>query len=71
MGKELYASASKGKKQVSVSANEDAVDTLFGGFALQKSLRYGSVLYLKEGLKLTYSKETRVLKATGSCAMSR
>ncbi|KAL4514764.1 hypothetical protein Ndes2526B_g03906 [Nannochloris sp. 'desiccata'] len=71
MGKDLYASASKGKKQVSVLAKEDALDQLFGCYALRKSLRYGSELYLKEGLKMIYSKETRVLKATGSCAMSR
>jgi hypothetical protein len=71
MGKDLYASASKGKKQVSIVADREALDQLFGCYALTKSLRYGSELYLKDGLKLTYSKETRVLKGTGSCAMAR
>ena len=70
LGKDLYANASKGKKQVTVLAKEDDLYDLFG-CSLTKSLRYGSCLHIKEGLKMTYSKETRVLKATGSCAMSR
>ncbi len=71
MDKDLYLAASKCKKQVTVVADAIAQGKLFGCGTLEKSLRYGSSLYLKDGLKLAYSKETRVLKATGSCALSR
>jgi hypothetical protein len=57
----------RAKKQVTAVLAEGDLDSLFGG--LQKSLRYGSVLYLKDGLKMVYNKESRVLKCTASCTM--
>lgn len=69
LGSELYTKASKGPKQVSVQATDRELYQICG--SLSKSLRYGACLGLKDGMKLTYSKETKLLKATGMCTMMR
>ncbi|KAG2431499.1 hypothetical protein HXX76_009513 [Chlamydomonas incerta] len=70
LGGKLYGRASKGPKQVSVTTGcSDELEDLMGR-APHKSLRYGAALVLlNDCVKLVYSRETGILKATAACVM--
>ena len=68
MGPELYEKASKGPKQVIAHLDEDKC---YYEWDLSKALRYGACLGIKGGLKFTYVRETRTLKAVGLCTMNK
>ncbi|PNW79363.1 hypothetical protein CHLRE_09g412400v5 [Chlamydomonas reinhardtii] len=70
LGDKLYGRASKGPKQVSVTTGcSDELEDVMGR-APYKSLRYGAALVLhNDTVKLVYSRETGILKATAACVM--
>ncbi|PNH09982.1 hypothetical protein TSOC_003321 [Tetrabaena socialis] len=69
LGSGLFARAAKGPKTVTVVTKAEDFLTLFGG-RLEKSLRYGATLKVHdEALKLVLSKESMMLKVTGTCVM--
>ncbi len=71
LGPKLWAKATKGKKQVTVTTSSEDVYDLLGG-SMHKPLRYGALLCIKDdAVKLTYSRDSQMLKATGLCTMQR
>jgi len=69
LGDELFAKGARGPVRYTLDAT--LPDLEVAGLAVTKSLRFGSVLALGNGLKFTYSTNTKVLKATGDCVMLR
>ncbi|WIA13013.1 hypothetical protein OEZ85_006623 [Tetradesmus obliquus] len=74
MGPELTAKASNGKKQLQLKANSEDLRQMFNngkgyGSCFGKSLRYGAVLGLVDGLTFTYNKGSETLKVHGMYTM--
>ncbi|BDA48429.1 hypothetical protein COCOBI_12-1080 [Coccomyxa sp. Obi] len=68
LGETLCSKAKNGPKQLQASAGYEDISEVLG--APTKSLRYGSSLYLDEGVKFTYDKAGRTLKVSGFYKMS-
>ncbi|KAG2453272.1 hypothetical protein HYH02_002595 [Chlamydomonas schloesseri] len=72
LGPALYGRATKGPKQVAVTTGSSADLKEVLGRAPYKSLRYGAALVLaQDALKLVYSRDSGILKATAACIMDK